>query len=650
MLHTIKITGARQHNLKNINLDIPKNQMVVFTGISGSGKSSLAFDTIYAEGQRRYVESLSAYARQFLGIMDKPDVDAIEGLSPAICIDQKTASHNPRSTVGTITEIYDYLRLLYARVGHPHCPHCQIEITKLAVDEMVEKILELINNTLTIDKIKPHHFWLKSPIVRQKKGEFRDLFNNLLSKGFLTVVVDNQKMQTDNDITLLKTNKHTIEVVVDTFSLSFKDLKNNEFKNTLKARLTNSLEQSLKLSDGLAIFKTELKEQLFSEKFSCPICGYSLPEIEPRMFSFNSPLGACIKCKGIGTIFKIDQDLLINPNLSINEGGILPFNRFYFGDTWYIRLIKQVAKEEKIDLNLKIAKLPAEKLKILLTGTNKTYQVLGTNRFGKETYIYERFDGIIKELERRYFNSNSEWANMEIRKYMREEVCDTCQGDRLKPEILSITIGKLNIADFTKKSITETSHYINHQLRQYLSSYELKIADLILKEINNRLNFLENVGLGYLTIARAAKTLSGGELQRIRLASQIGTGLTGVLYVLDEPSIGLHPKDIAALIRSLKNLKELGNTLIVVEHDKETMQSADYLVELGPKAGKMGGQVIFQGTYKEITQSTVSLTGKYLSGRKQIPLRNKPLVTNRGSLLLKGAKQFMLNKLYLWVI
>lgn len=638
-MNYIKIRGARQHNLKNINLDIPKNKMVVITGISGSGKSSLAFDTIYAEGQRRYVESLSAYARQFLGVMDKPDVDLIEGLSPSISIDQKTTSHNPRSTVGTITEIYDFFRLLFARIGHPHCPECGQEITRLSLDEIVDKVLTEIIFSLNQEKIRPVFFQILSPMVRQKKGEFKDLFDNLLAKGFSKVIVDNQEKKLTDEINLLKNNKHNIEVVIDEISLIFKQIKDDIFLANLKSRLTNSIEQSLNLSDGLVILKKEKQEEkLFSEKFSCPKDNISLPELEPRMFSFNSPLGACDNCKGIGTVYKIDPELVLNKNLSILEGGILPFNKFFFYETWYMRLIKRMAEEEGIDLNEPIKNLSKEKIKILLYGNNKVYRVPGVNRFGKPTVIYEKFNGIINELEKKYYESSGE-GSFEIQRYLKEEVCQKCQGKRLKKEVLSVTIDKKNIAQFSDYSVNFLVDYFENQIYKVISDYEKEIAKPIIKEILTRLKFLQNVGLSYLTISRTAKTLSGGELQRIRLASQIGTGLTGVLYVLDEPSIGLHPKDISSLIKSLKNLRDLGNTLIIVEHDQETIESADYLIELGPKAGKEGGKVVFTGSLEEIKKDKNSLTGLFLSGRKKIEIKRKKIVNHQGEIIIKGAKE-----------
>jgi excinuclease ABC subunit A len=643
----IKIKGAREHNLKNINVEIPKNKLVVFTGLSGSGKSSLAFDTIYAEGQRRYVESLSSYARQFLGVMNKPDVDLIEGLSPSISIDQKTTSHNPRSTVGTITEIYDYLRLLFARVGHPHCPKCGREITKMSLDEIVDKGFSQIIEEVGKNKTKPTQFKILAPIVRSKKGEFKDLFNNLLSKGYSSVEVDGLVKNLNEEINLIKTNKHDISVVIDNFSLSYQQLKNKDILTNLKSRLTKAVEQSLSLADGLVIIKFEKNYYLFSEKFSCPVDNISLTEVEPRMFSFNSPLGACEKCHGIGTIFAVDKDLVFNKNLSILEGGILPFNKLFFHETWYIRLLKQVAIDEGIDLNKPIGKLKENEIKIILYGTDKTYQVKGTNRFGRPTVIYEKFPGIIAELEKRYFESSGDYTSMEIQKYMREEICPSCLGKRLKPEILSITIDEKNIAEISDYSIDFLINYFQNHLPKIFRPYENEIAKPIIKEIVSRLNFLNNVGLSYLTISRTAKTLSGGELQRIRLASQIGTGLTGVLYVLDEPSIGLHPKDITSLIATLKKLRDLGNSLIVVEHDKETIESADYLIELGPKAGKHGGKVVFQGSLAEMIKDDSSLTGQFLSGKRKIKLEEKKLKKEFGEIVIKGASEHNLKKVNL---
>lgn len=638
MIDTIKIRGAREHNLKNINLDIPKNKVVVVTGVSGSGKSSLAFDTIYAEGQRRYVESLSSYARQFLGIMNKPDVDLIEGLSPAISIDQKTSSHNPRSTVGTVTEIYDYLRLFYARIGHPHCPNCDIEISKLSASEIVVKITLEIQKILQKDKVKPRSFRILAPVVRRKKGEFKDLFGNLLSKGYTTARIDGKDLVLAPDMELVKTNKHTIEAEIDKFAVSHKEFKDSVFNSNLRSRLTSAIEQSLTLTDGLVILFSE-RDHLYSERFSCPNCNLSLPEIEPRMFSFNSPLGACEKCKGLGYIYKVDSELILNRSLTVNEGGILPFNKIFIFDTWYSRLLKKVADEESVDFNTPIKDLSKEKLKILLNGTNKTYKVPGTNRHGKMTTIYETYDGILNELERRYFDSDSNLEGIDVQRYVREETCKDCGGRRLKKEILSITIDGKDISELCDLSIDKILPYMDEVNEKKLDAYEREIARGIVKEIKVRLTFLRNVGLSYLTLSRYARSLSGGEMQRIRLASQIGTGLTGVLYVLDEPSIGLHPKDVSALIKTLHELKELSNTLVIVEHDKETIESADYLIELGPRAGKHGGNVTFTGTLPEIRKSSQSLTGQYLSGRKRINFPRRELSMVRGEIILKKASQ-----------
>ncbi len=642
----IKIKGARQHNLKNISVDIPKNKFVVMTGISGSGKSSLAFDTIYAEGQRRYVESLSAYARQFLGIMDKPDVDSIDGLSPSISIDQKTTSHNPRSTVGTITEIYDFFRLLYAKIGHPHCPNCGREIAKMSVDEIVDKVVSQLETAVLKNKIRPHSFSLLSPIVRGKKGEFRELFDNLRSKGFSNIIVDSKEKSLDEEVDLIKTNKHAISAVIDRFNASHKEIKDKVFLANLRSRLTNSIEQSLNLSEGLVILKEDKEEHLYSEKFSCPVCNISLPELEPRIFSFNSPIGACEQCRGIGTIHAVDENLILNPKLTILEGGILPFNKLFFHETWYVRLIKTMCDQEGIDMNKPISQLEKDQVKTLLHGTaGKVYRVPGVNRYGKPTTIFEKFDGIVAELERRYYNATGEWAVGEIQKYMREEVCPTCHGAKLKKEVLAVTIDKINISEFSDKSIDYLVNYLDNRLPKVMNAYEEQIARPIVKEIKTRIKFLFDVGLSYLTISRTAKTLSGGELQRIRLASQIGTGLTGVLYVLDEPSIGLHPKDVSSLIESLKNLKDLGNTLIVVEHDRETIESADHLIELGPFAGKRGGEIIFDGSLNEMMKSKKSLTGIFLRGEKKIEIAKKPLNKTQGAIRLSGAKQFNLKNI-----
>jgi excinuclease ABC subunit A len=643
----IKIRGARQHNLKNIDLDIPKDQFVVMTGVSGSGKSSLAFDTIYAEGQRRYVESLSSYARQFLGLMDKPDVDRIDGLSPSISIDQKTVSHNPRSTVGTTTEIYDYLRVLYARIGHPKCPHDGTEITKLTLDEIVACALSQIETTATSQKAVPHTFRILSPVVRGKKGEFKDLFDNIRSKGFTEVTIDGSTHTLDEDLTLIKTNPHTISVVVDTIHLHAHDLKDEVFLGNLRSRLTTAFEQATSLSVGLATLTHPDFTQLYSENYACPVCGHALPEIEPRMFSFNSPLGACETCRGLGTIEKVDPERIVNPRLSYNQGGILPLNRLVMAETWFTRLVTAMATEEGVSLTTPLGELTDRERDILLYGTGKEYAVTGTNMKGRVTTIHEVWKGIIPVLEEKYFTTESEWSRLDLQQYMVEIVCPTCQGQKLKKDVLAITIDDLNIIELTSQSVKDLRRYFSEDLPTRLNPYELQIGQGIIKEVTTRLSFLDNVGLGYLDLARKSKTLSGGEQQRIRLASQIGTGLTGVLYVLDEPSIGLHARDVDALIASLKHLVELGNTLVVVEHDEETIRAADYLVELGPAAGREGGRITAHGTIREMMANPASLTGAYLSGTRTIPTKIEPLKTSLGTLILKGAREHNLKNVEL---
>lgn len=659
MENTIKIRGARQHNLKNIDLDIPKNKLVVLTGVSGSGKSSLAFDTIYAEGQRRYVESLSSYARQFLGIMEKPDVDHIEGLSPAISIDQKTTSHNPRSTVGTVTEIYDYFRLLFARIGHPHCPVCGREIAHQTLDQIVNHAMGLIETTAKEDK--KAWFLILSPMVTDRKGEFSQLFENLKAKGYRQVRIDGYVHDINEDLVLLKTNKHTIEGVVDRVSASPENLKDKMFTDNLKSRLSDSIQQALNLSEGLVVFSQVLdkefsmpvtpkkfEDHLFSERFACPFDNISLPEIEPRTFSFNSPQGACSTCTGLGKILKVDPELVFSPELTINEGGILPFANMFEHETWYGRLIQKVCEENKINLRVPFKDMPEKDKEILLNGTgDREYHVYGTNRFGRETYIWESFAGIIKELERRHNESESDWVKEEIRKYMREKVCPECQGKRLKKEALSITISDLSIADVTSFSIDKTIDWVNElNDSNVTNSREKEIAALIIKEILGRLRFLTSVGLEYLTLARVAGSLSGGEAQRIRLASQIGSGLTGVLYVLDEPTIGLHPRDDQKLIDTLKKLRDLGNTVVVVEHDATMMKESDYIVDFGPGAGKNGGEVVATGTFDELCKNPKSITGQYLSGKKKIEVPvNQKLISTPLSIKIFGCDRFNLKNI-----
>ena len=639
----IKIRGARQNNLKNINLDIPKGKLIVFTGLSGSGKSSMAFDTIYAEGQRRYVESLSAYARQFLGIMDKPDVDSIEGLSPAISIDQKTTSSNPRSTVGTITEIYDYLRLLFARIGHPHCPVCGREIRTQSVDEISESAIKLVEKILQSEKIA--RFLILSPIVIGRKGEFSNLFDNFKAKGFETLRIDQQIRLISEDLFLIKTNKHTIEVVIDKLSVSTKDFKNKIIKQSISNRIKDSVEQALKLSDGLIVisevhdssfefpkFPKKFIDHIFSEKFSCPIDNIQIPEIEPRTFSFNSPYGACSSCFGIGKILKFDSNLITSPDLSIKEGAIIPYSSMFENDTWYSRLILKVCEENFIDTKIPYKKLTTEQKNILLFGTKeRVYKVQGRNRFGKQTYIYETFPGIISDLERRYRQTDSEIIRTFLKKYMIEEICSQCKGSRLKKEALGITIDGFSISDVVNLSISEAFLWIkNLKQTKKLSERERQISGPILREIEKRFSFLISVGLDYLTLSRASQTLSSGETQRIRLASQIGSGLTGVLYILDEPTIGLHQKDNLKLINTLKKLRDLGNTVIVVEHDEEIIKNADFIVDFGPEAGKKGGEVVAMGKLEELIKNPKSIIGRYINGKAKINIQKE---TNHKSYL-----------------
>jgi excinuclease ABC subunit A len=654
----IKVRGAREHNLKNIDLDIPKNKLVVFTGLSGSGKSSLAFDTIYAEGQRRYVESLSTYARQFLGIMSKPDVDQISGLSPAISIDQKTVSHNPRSTVGTTTEIYDYLRLLFARVGHPHCPICGREIASQSHDQIVESVLKLISQTASKNALLK--FFILSPVVKDRKGEFSSLFENIKAKGFQRVRIDGVVKDLNDDFVLIKTNKHTIEVIIDRIAISRKELKKLLDKKTLKLRMSDSIEQALKMSDGLVVvseildpgfeipeFPKKFRDHLFSESFACPIDNIQLPEIEPRTFSFNSPHGACPACLGIGKVSKINPDLIIAPELSIKEGGIIPYSSIFEHDTWLSRLILTACEQNSIDVMAPIKSLTLEQKQILFYGTGeKVYKVEGTNRFGNVTHIWEKFDGVISDLERRYKESQSDYIKSSIEKYMIEIPCSECSGTRLKKEALAVTIDSKSISQITDMTIEESLVWIKSlESKRILSERESEIAKLILKEIESRVGFLVNVGLGYLNLARSSGTLSGGEAQRIRLASQIGSGLSGVLYVLDEPTIGLHNRDNNKLIATLKKLKELGNTVIIVEHDRDIMNASDHIIDFGPGAGKNGGAVVAEGTIEEIKKNKDSITGKYLSGKKIITFPKNSENNAKGEVLLLGASQFNLKNI-----
>lgn len=623
----ISIKGAREHNLKNIDLEIPKNQLIVFTGLSGSGKSSLAFDTIYAEGQRRYVESLSSYARQFLGTMKKPDIDLIEGLSPAISIDQKSTSHNPRSTVGTVTEIYDYLRLLYARVGHPHCPDCGREIAKQSKEQITNTAFDLLKTHPT--KNKTLRLLVLAPLVKDRKGEYTELFSSLRKRGYRKVRIDGTIFDLTDDIVLIKTNKHTIDLVVDPIILS---------KDTDRTRLATDIEQALKFGDGEMIISIvhdasfdmpdkpkEMEDLLFSEKFACPVCNISLPEVEPRIFSFNTPHGACELCSGIGRILIVDRDLVFNNNLTISEGGILPYFNLASSDTWFSRTFKKFCEENDISLHVKLEDMSEEKKDLLLFGTgSKTYNVRGENRWGKETSISESFKGVSEELKKKFQESDSQYIKTQVEKFMKHDVCPQCNGARLKKEALSVTINGKSIVDVSNMPIGPALEFFA-ELPKVFSSREQEIGKLILREITQRVTFLVDVGLDYLTLSRTAATLAGGEAQRIRLASQIGSGLTGVLYVLDEPSIGLHQRDNSKLIETLKKLKSLGNTVLVVEHDEETMAASDYIFDFGPGAGEFGGNIIAKGTYEEIKKDPNSLTGQYLSGKKKITVQKSNL-------------------------
>lgn len=630
-MDAIRIRGARVHNLKNIDVDIPKNKLVVLTGVSGSGKSSLAFDTLYAEGQRRYVESLSSYARQFLGIMEKPDVDSIDGLSPAISIDQKTASHNPRSTVGTVTEIYDYLRLLYARVGTPYCPTCHIPVRRMSADEITDEIVREMERQVSSDKARPHRFFIFSPVIQEKRGEFRELFDNLRYKGYPLVRIDGYFYDIDEeDLFILKNNKHTIDVVTDRLTLDNATLKDSAKMKSFRSRLFRAVENSLLLSEGLITLATvtdtgfempkkpeNLIERIFSERFACPRCGMSFSEIEPRLFSFNSPLGACTNCKGLGTVLHVEPSRIYNPELTLAEGGVFPFARVIQQDTWFSRLVREVLSRYGISENIPLSRLSSQMRDILLFGTDEEIRVRGRNREGAMTSIHERFRGFAGEVEHRYYEATGDWAQGEYEKYMREEECDVCCGARLNTLALSVRIGSKNISELTGLSINETKNYLETE-KQKLTGNETTIAQPITKEIFDRLHFLSEVGLSYLTLDRRANTLSGGEAQRIRLASQIGTGLTGITYVLDEPSIGLHSRDVSRLLTALRRLRDIGNSVIVVEHDWETMHEADHIIDFGPLAGKNGGNVIAQGTMTDIKNNSNSLTGQYLSGRKHI--------------------------------
>ena len=615
----IRIKGAREHNLKNVNLSIPRDKLIVFTGLSGSGKSSLAFDTLYAEGQRRYMESLSSYARQFLGMMEKPDVDSIDGLSPAISIDQKTTSKNPRSTVGTVTEIYDYLRLLYARIGVPHCPVCGEEIRQQTIDEIVDRILELPEGT----KLQ-----LLAPIVRGRKGEYAKEFENARKSGFVRARVDGETVDLADEIKLDKQKKHTIEIVVDRIVV----------RADQRSRIADSVETATGLANGLLAVDVVGGEELhFSLNYACPEHNISIDELTPRMFSFNNPFGACPECTGLGMQYCVDPALLIpDPSLSINEGAIR-------GSGWSVKdgtisemYFAGLAEHYGFSLDTPFKDLPQNIQQIIFYGNNKErFKVVRFGEYGHGEYM-AHFEGVVTNLERRYAQTTSDWAKRELEQYMREVPCPTCHGYRLKPESLAVTVGGLNIVELTNLSVTEALEFIE-QLQ--LTKREMLIAGRVLKEIKERLGFLQRVGLEYLTLSRKAGTLSGGESQRIRLATQIGSYLMGVLYILDEPSIGLHQRDNDKLLETLQHLRDLGNTLVVVEHDEDTMRAADWIVDIGPGAGVHGGQVVYNGPAAGVCDCEESVTGQYLSGKKRIAVPAKRRKGNGNLLTVRGAKE-----------
>ncbi|MBC2163946.1 excinuclease ABC subunit UvrA [Listeria booriae] len=613
----IVIQGARANNLKNINVEIPRDKLVVMTGLSGSGKSSLAFDTIYAEGQRRYVESLSSYARQFLGQMDKPDVDLIEGLSPAISIDQKTTSRNPRSTVGTVTEIHDYLRLMYARVGHPICPNHGIEITSQTIEQMVDRVLELPDKT---------RIQILAPIVSGKKGAHKKTLEGIKKEGYVRVRIDGEMYDIGDDIDLEKNKKHSIDIVIDRIVV----------KEGITSRLFDSIESALRLADGYAVVDVMgEKELLFSEHYACPYCGFSVGELEPRMFSFNSPFGACPTCDGLGTKLEVDIDTVIpDMSLTLNEGAIVPWKPI--SSQYYPKMLACACAEFKIDMDTPLQDLPKEHLDIILHGSNgKEFYFEYKNDFGMTRETNIPFEGIIPNVERRYRETSSDFTREQMAQYMTDLPCPSCKGYRLKEEALAVKINKTHLGEVSNFSIIEALNFFDEVT---LSEKETQIAKPILKEVRQRLGFLKNVGLDYLTLSRAAGTLSGGEAQRIRLATQIGSRLTGVLYILDEPSIGLHQRDNDRLVHTLQSMRDIGNTLIVVEHDEDTMLAADYLIDIGPGAGEHGGQVVAAGTPEEVRNNKNSITGDYLSGKKFIPTPSERRKGNGNSLEVVGAK------------
>ncbi|MED4942069.1 excinuclease ABC subunit UvrA [Heyndrickxia coagulans] len=618
VLDKIEVKGARVHNLKNIDVTLPRDQLVVLTGLSGSGKSSLAFDTIYAEGQRRYVESLSAYARQFLGQMDKPDVDAIEGLSPAISIDQKTTSRNPRSTVGTVTEIYDYLRLLYARIGHPICPNHGIEIASQTVEQMVDRIMAYPERT---------RLQVLAPVVSGKKGRHVKLLDDIKKQGFVRVRIDGEMLDLGEEIELDKNKKHSIDIVVDRIVI----------KDGIEPRLADSLETALKLADGRVVIDVIGEEELlFSEHLACPICGFSIDKLEPRMFSFNSPFGACPECDGLGAKLEVDPSLVIpDASLTLNEGAIAPWEPI--SSQYYPQLLKAVCEHFGIDMDTPVKDLPKHQMEIILYGSgNERIYFHYENDFGQVRDNMIQFEGVLNNIERRYRETSSDFTREQMERYMAQQPCPKCKGYRLKPESLAVKVGGKHISEVTDYSIAEARSFFAHL---ELTEKEQAIARLILREIESRLGFLVNVGLDYLTLSRSAGTLSGGEAQRIRLATQIGSRLTGVLYILDEPSIGLHQRDNDRLIATLRQMADIGNTLIVVEHDEDTMLAADYLIDIGPGAGVHGGKVVAAGTPREVMKNPDSLTGQYLSGKKFIPIPPERRKGDGRFVEIRGAKE-----------
>ncbi len=632
--NTIRVVGARVHNLKNITVEIPRDKFVVITGLSGSGKSSLAFDTIFAEGQRRYVESLSAYARQFIGQMDKPDVDYIDGLSPAVSIDQKSTSHNPRSTVGTVTEIYDYMRLLFARAGIPHCPVCGREVVKQSAEEIVDKIEKLPDGTRVL---------ILSPLVRARKGTYQAVFEEIRKAGFTRTRVDGTVSTLDEEIELDRYKQHTIEAVVDRLIISQHDDK--EEKKAARTRLTDSVETALKFGEGyISVNLVDKKEDIhFSEHLACPEHGVSINEVEPRTFSFNTPQGACPDCQGLGSKLEIDPDRIIpDRDLSLNEGAIasMEWSGPKVEGGYYWQSLINTSKAYKIDLDKPVKDLTKEQLDIVLYGTgDKQIQMVYQNSNGNEYKFSRAFEGVITNLERRYRETNSEYIREKISEYMSDRPCPSCGGRRLNPAALAVTVDDVNIVEANSWHVLQTLEWIRKLSNKNspLTSKQKKIAERVLKEIHERLNFLVNVGLDYLTLNRSAVSLSGGEAQRIRLATQVGSRLVGVLYVLDEPSIGLHPRDNMRLLETLKGLRDLGNTVLVVEHDDETIREADWVIDLGPAAGEHGGQVIAEGTPKQILAHPKSLTGQYLSGRKQVPVPKERRDGNGKNLRIVGA-------------